>query len=589
MEWLVLSAAAAEAVSQVLVIVACGVILSRIGYLSQSTQKSLSKLNLYFLTPCLLFTKIASTITWTQFTAYWPIPVFYALFSFISWIIAKVGSRLLGFSKNEEKFVIASVLFSNTNTLPLALLQSLAFSAAASRLMRDENDTMEEAAARGISYVLFYAIFGNLIRWSYGFTLLVPKDKKSNNTFTDESDVDEPLPTPAVLINVDMDSATHPTASTSTMAPKRVPANPSHLPVPGAPKSPTISVKSSTESILTKAASTTYERMRQVMTPPLVTALIALVVGLVPPLHHLFMSPDSNFYRFLVRPIESCGSTAIPMILLCLGAQVIYFVPSLNKSLSPSSKKKATGKTHARRISSPFLLPSASTGLGIYSDRDDLSSHPHSHSPSSSSSSSSSPVHGPHHTANSTQHIYGQGIDFTRSNVSSSATLLHFKDPSDATFHASPSRHPARIPGYGSTSSSSGSEGSDDDHEHGNEASPLLRNKDQDDISHYRVSWITPLPFILFSRMILVPLICLPAVIFHPNRFSPVLTSDPMFPLAMVLVMAAPTAINLIQQCSIKGFMEQEMAMVLFWSYCVFGIPCILAWSLIGLWAAGRE
>ena len=441
--------------------------------------------------------------------------------------------------------------------------------------------------SRGISYVLFYAIFGNLIRWSYGFTLLVPKDKKNNNTLTDESDVDEPLPAPSVLIDVDMDSAAHPTASTSTMAPKRAPANPSHLSAPGAPKSPSMSVKSATEYILTKAASTTYERVRQVMTPPLVTALIALVVGLVPPLHHLFMSPDSNFYRFLVRPIESCGSTAIPMILLCLGAQVIYFVPSLDKSLSSSSKKKATGKTHARRISSPLLLPSASTGLGIYSDHDDLSSHPHSHSPSSSSSSS--PVHGPHRTANSTQHVYGQGIDFTRSNVSSAATLLHFKDPSDATFNASSSRHPARIPGYGSTSSSSGSEVSDDDHEHGNETSPLLRTKDQDDISHYRVSWITPLSFILFSRMILVPLICLPAVIFHPSDFSPVLTSDPMFPLAMVLVMAAPTAINLIQQCSIKGFMEQEMAMVLFWSYCVFGIPCILAWSLIGLWAAGRE
>jgi hypothetical protein len=47
--------------------------------------------------------------------------------------------------------------------------------------------------------------------------------------------------------------------------------------------------------------------------------------------------------------------------------------------------------------------------------------------------------------------------------------------------------------------------------------------------------------------------------------------------------MAAPTDINLIQQCAIKGFFEQEMVMVLFWSYCVFGIPCILAWSLIGL------
>lgn len=100
------------------------------------------------MTPCLLFTKIASTINWTQFKAFWPIPAFYVLFSTISWIVAKVGSRLLRFSKDEEKFVIASVLFSNTNSLPMALLQSLAFSAAGDRLLRDEFDTKADVAAR---------------------------------------------------------------------------------------------------------------------------------------------------------------------------------------------------------------------------------------------------------------------------------------------------------------------------------------------------------------------------------------------------------------------------------------------------------
>ncbi|KAG0221459.1 hypothetical protein BGX31_009818 [Mortierella sp. GBA43] len=490
--------AAAEAVSQVLVIVACGVILSKTGYLSQTTQKSISKLNLYFLTPCLLFTKIASSINWTQFVAYWPIPVFYVFFSFASWIVAKLGSKLLGFSNNEQKFVIASVLFSNTNTLPLALLQSLAFSAAAGRLMRDSGDTSEAAAARGISYVLFYAIFGNLIRWSYGFSLLVPKEKKEAAEASPESDA-------LISVNVDPMHSSEPSSSA---------AGPSHLSVPEGARSPSsVSVKSaSSESAIIK----------------------------------LLMSPKSNVYRFLIRPIENCGSTAIPMILLCLGAQVIYFVPSFTKS------SKAAGKshTHPKRIA----VPSVSAGLVIYSDQDDLS--------------------------------YGQGIASTRSNASSAATLLHFKDADPS--NADRTRQNPRIARYGSTSSVSPvtSDASDDDDD---EAAPLLKTQDEDDISNYRVRWITPVPFILFSRMFLVPMICLPFIIFHPIHMSPVLTTDPMFTLAMILTMAAPTAINLIQQCAIKGFFEQEMAMVLFWSYCVFGIPCILAWSLIGLWAAGRK
>ncbi|KAF9996560.1 hypothetical protein BGZ65_007854, partial [Modicella reniformis] len=244
--------------------------------LSSSAAESISNLNLYFLTPCLLFTKIASTITWTRFLTYWPIPVFYVFFSLISWIVAKAGSRLLSFSNNEERFVIASVLFSNTNTLPLALLQSLAFSAAADRLMRDEFDTKEEAAARGISYVLFYAIFGNLIRWSYGHSLLVPKDDS-------ESDVEEQLPTPSVLINVDLSPAHQTTSSaihTAVMKLDTTPLSSPYLSVSGHLKSPSTSVKSTTDSVLMKATSTAYERIRQVMTPPLVTALLALFVGL---------------------------------------------------------------------------------------------------------------------------------------------------------------------------------------------------------------------------------------------------------------------------------------------------------------------
>ncbi|KAG0060341.1 hypothetical protein BGZ89_012349 [Linnemannia elongata] len=103
-EWSVLLLAGGEAVCQVLVVVACGVILSRTGYLSHSGQKAVSTLNLYFLTPCLLFTKMASTITWDQFKSFYPIPIFYLFFSLTSWTIAKLGSRFLGFSRDEEKF-----------------------------------------------------------------------------------------------------------------------------------------------------------------------------------------------------------------------------------------------------------------------------------------------------------------------------------------------------------------------------------------------------------------------------------------------------------------------------------------------------
>ncbi|KAF9981130.1 hypothetical protein BGZ75_007613 [Mortierella antarctica] len=582
-----------QAVSQVLVVVFCGVVLSKTGYLSQSAQKSISRVNLYFMTPCLLFTKIASTINWTQFKAFWPIPAFYVLFSAISWIVAKVGSRFLRFSKDEEKFIIASVLFSNTNSLPMALLQSLAFSAAGDRLLRDEFDTKADVAARGISYILFYAIFGNLVRWSYGFNLLVPKDKGS------ETSSPEQLLAPSVVINVDRPSASRRSDAsvltlpsdyqqlrlsnadqsgvlfepTSTMKPLSVPNNSSSFLHPlsqpaGSPaaRSPAVSIKSATESVLLQRASTAYERVRQVLTPPLLTALIALVIGLVPALHKLFMSPDSTVYRFLVQPIEGCGAAAIPMILLCLGAQVVHF----GDSTSASAKSSSSRHHKARAVDSPMSFPTVvtaqgpyQTGLGIYTNAQQEEVSTDEERGNSGSSS------------NQEDTSYGSGIATRRSNASSSATLLL---PNHALNSARRSRS-----GAGSSSEES-SDDEDDD-----EALPLLGSGKGTEEAHHRFRCITPVAFSLFARMVLVPVACMPSILFHPESLSPILTMDPTFTLALVLIAAAPTAINMIQICQIKGFFEREMASVLFWSYCVYGIPSVLGWSLVGLWAAGRE
>ncbi|CAO3570403.1 unnamed protein product [Mortierella alpina] len=634
MDWIVLAGAAAEAVSQVLVVVACGVILSRTGYLSQSAQKSISQVNLYFMTPCLLFTKIASTINWEQFKAFWPIPLFFIFFSAVSWAVARIGSRLLRFSSDEEKFVTASILFSNTNSLPMALIQSLALSAAGSRLLRDEQDTKEQVAARGISYILFYAIFGNLVRWSYGFSLLVPatssKEDQQQRLDSTSQDMESTAtgslpeassPSEGVLIDVDRPTGSSSTSSHTTWATgtsggpssEQLPTTAlepyrddtddeqtdgeesqeqeprprlslEHAPFFRAPQktrkqlrrsthmqplSPPVvepnrslpsainqhrrqqshSHKRSTRGMLRRKASTVLSRVRQVLTPPLLTALLALVIGLVPQLHRLIMSPESKIYAFIIHPLETCGAAAIPMILLCLGAQVVHFATTPSATASAGKPASATPV----RPGQPVRRRSANTP----------SVFPHAHPVSDSSSSSEDEggeqdqgwlrVQG-HPSRSQRRHPYGQeGIASTRSYASSTATLFHVDHDQDCESERS-----------GLMSASNG---------------PLMG---------HRFKRATPVAFALLARMVVVPLICLPAILFHPDTLSPVLTMDPTFSLTLVLLVAAPTAINMIQLCQIKGFFEEEMAAVLFWSYCVLGVPCVLGWSLVGLWVAGR-
>ncbi|KAH7046341.1 auxin efflux carrier [Linnemannia elongata] len=411
--------------------------------------EAVSTLNLYFLTPCLLFTKMASTITWDQFKSFYPIPIFYLFFSLTSWTIAKLGSRFLGFSRDEEKFVIASVFFSNTNSLPMALVQSLAMSGAGGRLLRDEGDDRQLVAARGMSYILFYAIFGNLVRWSYGFSLDRPEEKevegeeKGVDVYVEaREDLRHEVPTREGEVRIDMDN--HNSNNPQT----RHNQNPSISLAP--------SLSSNQPPTLLQKSKIVFDKISQVLTPPLLTALVALVVGLVPALHHFFMSHESKFYAFVVRPLEECGAGAIPLILLCLGAQVVHLASS------------------------------------------------------SSSSSSSCP------------------------SIASPAPLA------DATICEQP-RQESQEMGYA-----------------------------------------------ILARNILAPLICLPAILFHPTSLSPTLTQDPVFKMVLVLVAGAPTAINLTQLCQIKGFFEREMATMLFWSYCVLGVPLVLGWALVGLWASGR-
>ncbi|KAF9579870.1 hypothetical protein BGW38_003695 [Lunasporangiospora selenospora] len=197
---------------------------------------------------------------------------------------------------------------------------------------------------------------------------------------------------------------------------------------------------------------------------------------------------------------------------------------------------------------------------------------------------------------------YGSDFAKHRSYASSSATLLPVNSSSgqpqpfssDETSTDAAERRP-RVRRSGSASSTVSEESTDE------EVMPLLRGARRENVSNamkhknepsahgHRFGCVTPISFILVSRMLLVPLICMPAILFHPETLSPILTTDPTFPLALVLINAAPTAINLAQLCQVKGFFEKPMAKVLFWSYCVFGIPSVLGWSLIGLWAAGRE
>ncbi|GJJ74662.1 auxin efflux carrier family protein [Entomortierella parvispora] len=499
-DWGVLAEAATEAFFQVLVVVFCGIVLAKTGHLSPSAQKSITKVNLYFFTPCLIFTKIASALSWDRLLSFWPIPVFYVCFSALSLTVSRIGAKILGFNSADTRFATAGILFFNNQSLPLALIHSLALSAAGSRLLRDEDDTKDAVVARGVSYILFYSVCDSLVRWSYGINMLAnhPQDNPSflksapiSNSISNSYSA--PQESQGVIVQIDPEYENTPNSNVQHQAQGHS----------------GVQYSSSKESLgqrLKTWFAQLPSRLTSFLTPPLVTACLALLVALVPPLHRLMMSPESKVYTFLVRPLETCSNAAVPLILVCLGAQVVSFDSEL-----PSGTESPA--------STSVTLSGASSVTGVDDEQN---------SQVSGSTAPPDQQRNGHFTDNNNDHEDNEAL----------------------------------------------------------ESQPLLGPSSTGRPSQLTKGWLTPIQFTIVGRMVVVPSIALPLILFCPWDLSPILTADPAFRLTLVLMISAPTAINLIQICQITGFQEKNMANLLFWSYVVFAVPCVLAWAVVALWAS---
>ncbi|CAO3601362.1 unnamed protein product [Absidia cylindrospora] len=312
-----------QAILQVMTVVTCGLIFAKAGYFPMDKQKWLSKLNLMYFTPCLLFSNVASIISFDKLLAYWPIPVFYYTYSLAFYAITQLATHLGGLPTQQRRFVLACVMFQNTNSLPLAIISSLAVSEAASLLFWQADDTPDKVAARGISYTLFFAIFGNLLRWSYGYRLLQTRNDDEMIVIDDND---------SSKINGNNYQGHHDTERQQWYAPSTSSSLDRHQTIdetstllPKPPNSSSSSSSNNNNSSFNDIMKRLTLCIHQIMTPPLYAALLALVVGLSP-LQQVLYDPHSFLYPSFTKAIEMCGKAAVPIVLSCLGAQLASMI-----------------------------------------------------------------------------------------------------------------------------------------------------------------------------------------------------------------------------------------------------------------------
>lgn len=167
-----------EAVLEVVCVSLPGYIVARLGHFDADKQKFLANLNVMLFTPCLIFTKLASQLSAEKLTDLAIIPAIFIVQTLISWVVSILIAKVFKFNKRASNFVTAMGVFGNSNSLPISLILSLSQTIKGLHWDRIPGDNDDEVGARGILYLLIFQQLGQLVRWSWGYhVLLAPKEK----------------------------------------------------------------------------------------------------------------------------------------------------------------------------------------------------------------------------------------------------------------------------------------------------------------------------------------------------------------------------------------------------------------------------
>ncbi|KAF8264504.1 auxin efflux carrier [Lactarius quietus] len=368
-----------SSITQVILVCISGYFLSRRGHLDKAMQKQLNIINVNFFTPCLLFSKVAFSLSSDKLQELWILPIFFALVSGVSLVVAWLLGSLLRLDRSHRNFAMAAAMIMNSNSLPVALLQSLVVTVPG--LQWDKDDTQDAMVARAITYLLLCGTMGQFLRWSYGVHLLskaVPPDE-TGSTSPMLSEIDamsvgpresESLRRGDVFgVNNAIQGNSQITAQTSNSRGRPQPSYTSHRtdtirgsaqnfrsflgPIDALPPSdsdvPNVSPPDPymgsvgddapgpawSRPPLTflqrvvRTGLSTWRKVTDFMTPPLWASVLSLVVALNRPLQHLL-----GVHLHPIRhAIAQAGDCSIPLTLVVLGA---YFHRPPDKFELPS-------------------------------------------------------------------------------------------------------------------------------------------------------------------------------------------------------------------------------------------------------------
>lgn len=295
---------ALQAVTQTIIICLIGYWAARKGILTRAAQINLSSLNVMVATPCLVFSKMASSLSLSTLVDVSVIPVLFVVMTGVSYLAGRACSRFFRFTERETKFVIAMAVFGNSNSLPVSVTIALANTLPMLRWPDIPGDNSDKVVSRGILYLLIFQQLGQMLRWSWGYNSLLAGQEDPN---------EESLP-----IVVDPSSV-----------------EPSQK---------------------TRVWRTFVSDLYQFMNPPLWAMLAAVIVASIPPAKYELYEKGGFVANTLGLAITQIGRTAIPLILLTLGANLAPTIDNGHLRKAPRHNEMVFASLFSRMVLPALVL-----------------------------------------------------------------------------------------------------------------------------------------------------------------------------------------------------------------------------------------
>ncbi|KAI9465733.1 auxin efflux carrier [Lactarius psammicola] len=351
-------------ITQVILVCVSGYVLARRGILDKSTQKQLNVINVNFFTPCLLFSKVAFFLSPAKLRELWIIPIFFMLVSGVSLAVAWFLGNVFRLRPSQRNFAMAAATFMNSNSLPVALLQSLAVTVPG--LKWGEDDTKDAIIGRALTYLLLCSTIGQFLRWSYGVHLLSKADPLEEEEVENTSGFQDDANSTRGVADTRTPNLRAPNRRHTTPVFYSFPSTPflSAVNLPPEPETDSISDSDSNSDDdelrlpawsrpsptflqrVGRSIRTIWKKVTNFLTPPLWASLISLAVALNQPLQHVL---EVHLHP-VQGAITQAGNCSIPITLVVLGA---YFHRPVEKAEPvPSSARSSSSWRRASFASS---------------------------------------------------------------------------------------------------------------------------------------------------------------------------------------------------------------------------------------------